>query len=253
MKRRLRVRALRACLLALTVAGGLVVAPGASAQAEPTETPTLTVRLTRGGDTLSPGSAGYYGVYFDQAGPAIPEDTHRVEGRLTSTGVGLPDQSLSLLRRLKTQKTFVEVDTTTTDAEGRYVFRRQVKGGAVYQVTYAGDGVTYLPTSSPVTSLLPAMRDFNATKRKVDGKLFFRGNINPGWNNRTIKLQKKACGTCAWRTVASKATGSTGAWSFRVSYPQRVGPVWRWQAVIAATGNFEKSYSAVLTTRRVYG
>ena len=51
----------------------------------------------------------------------------------------------------------------------------------------------------------------------------------------------------------SKKTGSNGAWQFRVYYPNAVGPVWSWQVVLAAAGDFEKSFSNQLTTRRVYG
>ena len=44
----------------------------------------------------------------------------------------------------------------------------------------------------------------------------------------------------------------SGGWSVRVYYPAKVGPVWTYQAVVKAEGNFERSFSATLTTRRVY-
>jgi hypothetical protein len=38
-----------------------------------------------------------------------------------------------------------------------------------------------------------------------------------------------------------------------VSYPRKVGPVWRWQVVLAAAGDFDRSFSSQLTTSRAYG
>lgn len=234
-----RRRSLLAPLVSLAVALGLVVLPTAGAQAA-TAT-ALTIELNRP-----------YGVFWDGVGPSIPEDTVTVTGRLTAAGEGLGDKTLTLMRRMKHGSELRPVLTTTTDAQGYYSFGRKVEGTAFYRVDFAGEELMYDATSSEVEKL-PGMRDFNAVKRRVDGRLYFRGNLNPLWNNRTIYLTRKRCGSCAWRTVATKQTGPSGGWSFRVTYPDRVGPVWTWQAVIRAGGNFARSYSAMLTTQRVYG
>ena len=233
-------RALMTPLLTLAVAAGLAVAPASSAQADPTEPTTLTIAINRD-----------FGVFYDTIGPNIPDDRVIVSGKLTSNGVALGDQTVTLYRRMKTGSEFKVVTSKKTLSDGTYSFNQPVVGSALYGVAYDGDGVTYVGSESSVKQL-PAMRDFNATKRKTNGKLYFQGNINPGWGNRTINLVRKKCGTCSWATVGTKQTGSGGGWVFRVYYPAKVGPVWTYQAVIKAEGNFERSYSATLTTRRVY-
>ena len=236
-------RLLLAPLLSLAVALGLAVLPTGSAQAA--VTPTLTVSLSRA-----------YGVFYDTAGPAIPEDTFTVSGYLKDdAGNPIEGATIRLLqRRTRTEQDYsVLTQTATTDANGRYVFARRVTATAAYGTYYAGDGgVQYSEAYSATARKILAMRDFNAGKRKANGTLYFRGNINPGWGGKKVALQRKTCSSCSWSTVATRTASSSGAWSFPVAYPKKVGPVWRYQAVVAASGDFEKSYSAQLTTRRVY-
>ena len=238
-----RPRQLLALLTGLVVALGVVVLPAGGAQAA--VTPTLTVSLSRSS-----------GVYWDTQGPDLTTDTFRVVGYLKDDqGRPMPGREIRLLQK----KSHTESDFTlltqkaTTDAKGHYVFQRRVVATAAYATYFAGDGgVTYDEVYSDPARRITAMRDFNAGTRKVDGRLYFRGDVNPGWGGRRVVLQRKTCGTCSWRTVTSKAAGPGGGWSFRVTYPSKVGPVWRWQAVLAAAGDFEKSFSSVLTTERVY-
>lgn len=227
---------------AFVAAAGLVVLPASSASAEPVDT-AITINLNRD-----------LGVYFDGVGPSIAADTFAVGGRATETAGGTPleGQTVTLFRKRPSDADFVPFATTETNADGRYRFDLRVGSTASYGARLDGDGVTYNVSYSPTAKRIDAMRDFNAGKRKVNGKLYFRGDINPGWGGRKVVLQKKACGSCTWRTVTSKNAGARGGWSFRVGYPAKVGKVWSYQAVIAPEGNFVKSYSAVLTTRRVY-
>ncbi len=233
-------RALMTSLTTLAVAAGLAVAPASSAQADPTEQTSIVISINRD-----------FGVFYDTIGPNIPEDRVIVSGTLTSGGNGLADQQVTLYRRMKTGSTYKPITSKQTASDGSFSFNQPVAGSALYGVAYEGDGVTYLRTDSNVQQL-PAMRDFNARTRKNNGKLYFQGDINPGWGNRQIALVRKKCGSCGWQTFATKQTGPGGGWSFRVYYPAKVGPVWTWQAVVKAEGNFIRSYSATLTTRRVY-
>lgn len=227
-------------LLTLAVAAGLAVVPATSAQAEPTESTSIEITINR-----------QFGVFYDTIGPNIPDDRVIISGALASGEVFLPDQTVTLYRQMRTGSQFKAITSKKTASDGTFSFNQPVVGTAAYGVAYGGDGVTYMPSESNIKTL-PAMRDFNAIKRKANGKLYFQGNINPGWGNRTINLVRKKCGTCSWATVGTKQTGSGGGWAFRVYYPAKVGPVWTYQAVIKAEGNFVRSYSATLSTRRVY-
>lgn len=231
-------------LMSLAVAVGLAVLPAASASADPTVDTDVNVKLSR-----------TWGVFYDGIGPAIPEDTFTVSGKLVTATERTPlaGQTVELWRSKKTEADFAKIAEATTDANGEYTFPQRVVGTAQYGVIYPGDGVTYKESASDLAKTVKGMRDFNAGTRKVKGKLYFRGTVKPSWGNKTVTLQKKACGTCKWKPVASKRTGSKGGWSFRVYYPSKVGPTWRWQVVLKAAGDFEKSFSNQLTTRRVYG
>lgn len=239
-----RRRLLLALLVSLAVPLGLAVLPATSASAAPTVDTDVNVRLSR-----------TWGVFYDGIGPAIPEDTFTVSGRLVTASERTPlaGQTVELWRSKKTEAESTKITEATTDANGQFAFSQRVVGTAQYGIKYPGDGVTYKASESDLAKKVNGMRDFNAGTRKVKGKLYFRGTVKPSWNNRVVTLQKKACGTCPWKSVASKRTGSRGGWSFRVYYPSKVGPTWRWQVVLRAAGDFEKSYSAQLTTRRVYG
>ncbi len=240
-------------VLSLAAALGLAVLPAAASAEGPT-TPTLTIELTSG-------SASDLGVFWDRLGPAIPDDTLAVSGTLTEDLAGpVAGAVVQLQRRVRTGPGFVGVAQRRTGADGSYLFNQHVVGSSRYRVVYAGDGAHAAATATTgawsqdasVPWTLPAMRDLNAHKREVGGALYLRGNINPGWSGRPIALTRKTCRSCGWRTVATKRTGRGGTWSFRVAYPRRVGPVWVYQAVIRGEGRFVRSYSAQLTTQRVY-
>jgi hypothetical protein len=239
-------------VVSLAVALGLAVLPVTGAQAEAPETTSITVALKRqypGSTTLRPAT---YGVFYDTSGPFISEDTFRVVGRLTSdtTGEGIGGEVINLFRQLPSDDVFERVLSVRTDADGRYDIPQRVVGSARYGTTYEGNGDAVEGTSSATFPLLPAMRDFNARSRQVDGKVVLGGAIHPGWGGRTITLQRRTCSSCAWRSVAAKPAGSWGGWSFRVDRPSKAGVVWTWRAALAAGGNFDRSYSARLITRR---
>ncbi|GAA1909222.1 carboxypeptidase-like regulatory domain-containing protein [Nocardioides marmoribigeumensis] len=241
-----RPRRLLTLLLGVVLGLGVVVLPAGGAGAA--VTPTLTLALSRS-----------TGVFWDTQGPAIADDEFRVTGYLRDDqGRPMAGRTIRLLqKRTHTESDYrLLTQKATTDANGRYVFDRRVVATAAYATYFAGDtddtDGTYGEVRSDVARRIRAMRDFNAGKRRVDGKLYFRGDVNPGWGGRRVVLQRQTCRTCAWRTVASRTAGRGGGWSFRVTYPAKVGPVWRWQAVLAAAGDFERSYSAQLTTQRVY-
>jgi hypothetical protein len=248
-----RKRLLLAPLVSLSVALGLAVLPAGGAQADPTEQSSISVDLT----TANPTDIG---VFYDGVGPGIDEDTLRVSAQLLDSDQSPIVDAPVVLERKIAGTAWATMRTKNTDETGAVSFSQQVKGTARYRVTYAGDDTNIGSSAttgawsqdSTVPWTILAMRDFNATFRKSKGRLYFQGNINPGWGGRRIALQRKTCASCAFKTVAAKKTGAGGGWSFRAYYPAKVGPTWTYQAVIAAERPFIRSYSATLTTRRTY-
>lgn len=190
------------------------------------------------------------GVYADGVGPGGVLD-HITLTALLSDDLGAPlaGKPVALERRRLPSTEWRQIDTTTTNGDGVASFTTPVKGNARYRVTFAGEAPTYDSTVSNVTKLA-AMRDFNARLVKKDGKVFLKGNINPGWGGKKVAWQHKKCARCDWKTIATKRAGAKGAWMFRGAYPARIGPVWFFRARLAGTKAFIASVSAELQTER---
>ena len=256
-------RLLLAPLMSLTIALGLAVVPAVGAEVAPADT-SVSVQLRSAATSPQAKDNQLGGIFFDTIGPDIPDDTFAITGRLTEDvgGTGLAGKKVVLLRNKRSETTYSVVGSATTDADGDFRFTAQhVVATAAYVVAYepvdadagAYNGSDSTDGGTVAPAIVFAWRDFNAAKRKVKGKLYFRGDINPGWGGHAVRLQRKTCGTCAWKTVAGKAATRTGAWSFPVAYPTKVGPVWTYRAVIGGTTDFPGLNSSVLlTTRRVY-
>src|SRR5689334_18185238 len=120
-------RFLLAPLMSLTVALGVAVLPATSAQAAPAET-SISVQLRRTATSAPAPHSQLGGVFFDTLGPAIPDDTFVLTGRLTDTmaGTGLAGRRVHLLRQRYTQAAYTEVPTDAspvlTDANGNFRF-----------------------------------------------------------------------------------------------------------------------------------
>lgn len=227
------MRTLLAAVVTALLASLLVASPAAAA------TPTLAIE-----------SQYANAIYADPIGPAGIRDTVGFAGVLTDVAdQPVVGQELVLERRLTNQADFEPVGSGVTDSNGRVVLYVPAQGNAVYRFTYAGDGVTYDPAVS-ANKALKVQRDFNARKVTNKGNIFLRGNINPGWGGRNVTLQKKSCGTCAWKNVGGAKSSATGAWSLRAAYPP-LGKVWRFRARIPAEGLFVASTSAVLITKTI--
>ena len=61
------------------------------------------------------------------------------------------------------------------------------------------------------------MRDFNAQLVEKDKKAVLKGNINPGWDNKTVAWEKRTCKSCKWKTIDTAKSGDNGSWSFEAA------------------------------------
>lgn len=191
------------------------------------------------------GSPGL-GVYRDDIGPNSTPDRVRHRGQLT-TGDGVPvvGVTVELERKLVGGEWEALTVDAVTDEEGRYEFLSYIEGNARYKVVYDGDDV-HDPAESVVVKLM-AMRDFNAVLVERRGVAILKGNVNPGWNNKVVRWQKKTCKRCTWETLERARTGDRGGWRFRGYYPA-AGKRWFYRAELDATKRFARSRSGVLVT-----
>ena len=83
--------------------------------------------------------------------------------------------------------------------------------------------------------------------RNAKGWLIFKGNVDPGWNNRNVQIYKRLCQGCEWTLVKKTRTDGSGRWRTRIYAPQT--GYWFWKGLVPKTGGYGKS---VTKTYRTY-
>ena len=79
------------------------------------------------------------------------------------------------------------------------------------------------------------------------GWLIFKGNVDPGWNNRNVQIYKRLCKGCEWTLVKKTRTDGSGRWRTRIYAPQT--GYWFWKGLVPKAGDYGKS---VTRTYRTY-
>jgi hypothetical protein len=179
-----------------------------------------------------------------------------------STGVVDPvsGESVTLQRQWRGSKTWTTVDTATTDLSGAYEFDTTATRNAKYKVTFAGATVTDDPATGDTTTYAPSSATKNVfVSRKLNETTshpaahvyYFKGNVDPGWGNKTVYMQRKTCDTCAWKGYKSQRTTKSGAFKFRVNFPKKPGPIWYYRIKVPGGAQYITSYSQILQVRTV--
>jgi hypothetical protein len=107
-------------------------------------------------------------------------------------------------------------------------------------VTVGASGSAHAATALP-------KRDLNARIIKNDkGWLIFKGNVDPGWNDRNVQVYKRKTKDGTFKLVKKVATDGEGRWSLRI-YAPRTG-YWYWKAVVPKSGGYGKSASRIWRT-----
>ncbi len=78
------------------------------------------------------------------------------------------------------------------------------------------------------------------------GWLIFKGDVEPGWANRKIRLYKRECKACAWKLVRWIPTDDEGRWRTRI-YAPRTG-YWYWKGVVPKRGDYGRSVTRIYRT-----
>ena len=82
--------------------------------------------------------------------------------------------------------------------------------------------------------------------RNAKGWLVFKGDVEPGWENRNVQVYKRLCKGCEWDLVKKVRTDDAGRWRTRV-YAPRTGS-WYWKGVVPAAGGYGTSVTQIWRT-----
>lgn len=153
--------------------------------------------------------------------PALP-DVLVYKGTLTSGEVPVAGRTVVLERKFATGTAWQPAGQGVTNSNGVVNVRTNVIKNALYRLRFAGDA-EYGASTSAEMAMLKVHRDLNLDFEVVRGDVFIFGNINPGFGNKTVNLQKRNCSTCAWRTVNGKKSTAAGGWRFKIAGGPGVG------------------------------
>jgi hypothetical protein len=169
-----------------------------------------------------------------------------IRGQVAATAVGraLSNVRVRLYRKLDgtSRWHYLATRRTSTSRYPQFRFTAASIGNAHYRVRFAGNR-RYQPARA--TTAVHVHR--NITGRIEDRTGRFHGRVTPRYAHHVIHLEKRSCGTCAWRSVRTDRTGDRGRYSFKVAAPHRGR--WYWRVSTPAKPRFIRSYSGVFTTR----
>ena len=161
-------------------------------------------------------------------------------GTLTDADMPLEGRTVVLERKFATGTAWQQAGQGITNTNGVVKVRTAVVKNALYRLHFAGDE-WYGASTSAEMAMMKVHRDLNLDFEVVRGDVFIFGDINPGFGNKRVNLQKRNCSTCAWRTVSGKNSTAAGGWRFKIAGGSGVG----FRAMIPSIdANFIKSTSS---------
>jgi hypothetical protein len=90
-------------------------------------------------------------------------------------------------------------------------------------------------------------RDMNdLVLRNAKGWLIFKGDVEPGWENRNVQVYKRLCKGCEWKLVKKVETDDQGRWKTRIYAPQTGS--WYWKGLVPRSGGYGKSVTQTWRT-----
>ena len=93
---------------------------------------------------------------------------------------------------------------------------------------------------------LPRRKLHEAVVKNKKGWLIFKGNVDPGWNNKHVQVYKKLTKGGSFSLFKKVRTDATGRWRTRIFAPQ--DGYWYWKAVVPKSGGYGRSTSQIWRT-----
>ena len=106
-----------------------------------------------------------------------------------------------------------------------------------------------LLAAGPMASAAPAAAEPLPTRTVVSkvvknkGHLIFKGRVDPGDPDKNVVIQRKKCGTCAWKFYAKVQTDETLHYKREIAVPRKGR--WFYRAKVSAYGGYGPSRSGV--------
>jgi hypothetical protein len=195
-------------------------------------------------------------TFVKQARSVYKYDTRiKIAGAVQGYGSGgwgyLPDTSTGVIKLQRRMAGTTKWKTIATDSDdGLFSFVTRSRGVARYRVSYNGAAYgsdTFRPTRKD--RVIKGSRHTHSKGVKRGGRLYYRGNVDPGWGHRPVSIQKKNCRSCGWHGYKTVRTSRTGGYSARIAAP--ASGRWFYRAVVKATRpRFVKATGATIYTYR---
>jgi hypothetical protein len=224
----------------------------------------LPVALTTSSAEAAPTHRSFIQVEPQAKGSYLYRQSIVIKGRVLIEGLGEcsngstycrpPDTAggqVVLYRQLSGTTPWKVVATQANEAAD-FMFTTTAWQNATYLIRYTGGSIgsgdsTHTFTRKDFARYIKVGRHPHGKVVKSGGRLYFRGNVDPGYHYRYVTIQKKACSSCSWRTYKKVKTTGTGAYSGRV-YAPSTGR-WYWRSLVPGVSpTWANGYSATWYT-----
>ena len=163
-----------------------------------------------------------------------------------------PGDSVKLQRRMNGSSTWVTV-ATKYDAQSTVQFATRSVGSAVYRLYYSGGtSAGYTASYSGTSPVLKGSRNPAGRAVKSSGRIYYKGNVDPGWARRYVTIQKANCASCTYRAYKTVKTNRYGGYTARIAAP-RTGR-WYFRSTVRGTSpRFVRGFGNVYYTYQARG
>ena len=234
----MRLQRLVVGLLGAALLGAVPVALTAT----PAEAATVSTRVNFNKQAAS---VYKYGTKIVISGAVEGQRSDGTWGYLPDTTSGV----ITLQRRMAGATNWTTVATDSDD--GLFRFATGSKGVARYRISYNGAAYDSATSFAPTAKhrVIKGSRHPHSKGVKSGGRLYYRGNVDPGWGRKPVTIQKKSCKSCGWRGYKTVRTSSTGGYSVRIYAPY--SGRWYFRSVVKATKpRFVQATGGVIYTYR---
>ncbi len=136
--------------------------------------------------------------------------------------IPLRSQPLLLQRKAKKKAKFETIATGFTDFEGRIKLTQVASRSYTYRILYAGATFGSV-TLEPVRSMSwgsKVRRLMNEQVANKNGRVFYKGRVEPTYAKRKIVIQRKTCKHCDWKQYSQQRTTKGSEYQFRTPAPR---------------------------------